>query len=78
MGDARLAGIQSSLATEAAALAGELQLGHLCETAIDLLTDANTPEGACAFCLEPLLLGAGGAAGGGSCVRLECFHCFHT
>ncbi|PRW57917.1 E3 ubiquitin- ligase RNF25 [Chlorella sorokiniana] len=82
MGDARLAGIQSSLAAEAASMAGELQLGHLCETALDLLTAANQPEGDCAFCLEPLLGQADSNGRGGRSrlpvVRLACYHCYHT
>lgn len=80
LGDARLASVQSALEGEAAAMAGELQLGHLCETALDQLTAANQPEGGCAFCLEPLL-GAGGGEGSGDglpVVRLACFHCYHT
>lgn len=66
--------MQAALAAEAAQLAGELQLGHLAETALDLLTAANEPEGDCAFCLEPLLAagrsgsnGGGGGSGGGGC-----------
>lgn len=81
LGDARLAGIQSALAAEAAAMAGELQLGHLCETALDLLTDANQPEGDCAFCLEPLLHpddSRGGNGAAPSVLRLACYHCYHT
>lgn len=80
LGDARLAGIQSALEGEAAAMSGELQLGHLCETALDQLTAANQPEGGCAFCLEPLLGAGGGECGGDglSVVRLACFHCYHT
>ena len=79
LGDARLAGLQAALAAEAASLAGEMQLGHLCETAIDLLTSANQPEGDCTFCLEPLLLppGGGGPAPGSAVLRLGCYHCNH-
>lgn len=88
LGDARLAGVQAALAAEAAALAGELSLGHLVETALDLLTDANQPEGSCAFCLEPLLpAGAGAAAAGREAagqlpplplLRLGCYHVYHV
>ena len=88
LGDARLAGVQAALAVEAAQLAGELQLGHLCETALDLLTAGNQPEGACAFCLEPLLAadGPSGASGGGgsggsgtrALLRLGCYHAYHA
>jgi E3 ubiquitin-protein ligase RNF25 len=87
LSDARLAALQSGLADAAAALAGELALGALVESAIDALTAANWPEGDCAFCLEPLLLAqdatgsrAGHDAEAGDCeqcVRLDCFHCFH-
>lgn len=82
LGEQRLAEVQAALAAEAACMAGELQLGHLCETAIELLTAANQPEGHCAFCLEPLLAdhlpGGGGGGGAGSAVlRLGCYHCYH-
>lgn len=78
-----MARLQAALEAEAAALVGELQLGHLCETAADLLSAANQPEGDCAFCLEPLLLpptaGASAANGGAAAVlRLGCYHCYHT
>jgi hypothetical protein len=59
-----------------------MQLGHLCETAIDLLTTANQPEGHCTFCLEPLLPpgnggGGGEASGSAAVLRLGCYHCNH-
>ena len=82
LSDARLAELQAALAEEAASLAGEMQLGHLCETAIDLLTTANQPEGHCTFCLEPLLPpgnggGGGEASGSAAVLRLGCYHCNH-
>lgn len=81
LGDARVAQLQAALAAEAAALAGELSLGHLVETALDLLTEHNRPEGLCAFCLEPLPPPANPAAPGQgqqhALLRLQCYHCFH-
>ena len=84
LGDARRDALAAALAAEAAALAGELSLGHLVETALDLLTRENQPEGRCAFCLEALLPaaaqrhgGGGGAAAVAPILRLPCYHCFH-
>ncbi|PSC73115.1 kinase [Micractinium conductrix] len=85
LGDARRDALAAALAAEAAALAGELSLGHLVETALDLLTRENQPEGRCAFCLEALLPaaaqrhgGGGGAAAVAPILRLPCYHCFHS
>lgn len=81
LGDGRLGQLQAALASEAAALAGELSLGHLVETALDLLTEHNRPEGLCAFCLErlpdPSDPAAPGAERQGALLRLQCYHCFH-
>ncbi|KAL4446819.1 hypothetical protein ABPG77_008063 [Micractinium sp. CCAP 211/92] len=81
LGDGRLGQLQAALALEAAALAGELSLGHLVETALDLLTEHNRPEGLCAFCLErlpdPSDPAAPGAERQGALLRLQCYHCFH-
>lgn len=55
---------------EAAGLAGELSLGQLVETALELLSAANRPHGPCSFCLEPV-------AAGEPVLRLACFHCYH-
>jgi hypothetical protein len=46
LGEARLAAIAERLASEAAELAGEPALGHLCQVARDAMDDFNTPEGA--------------------------------
>lgn len=81
LGDVRLAHLRATLAAEAAALAGDCSLGHLVETALDLLSGSNRPEGLCAFCLEPLPAPVDHeAAGRGerpTLLRLQCFHCFH-
>ena len=53
--DHQVTHIAKTLQTEADHLAGELQLGHLYELTLDLLSDANHPNGDCAFCLQPLL-----------------------
>lgn len=63
-----------ALSSEATALAGEMMLGHLCETARNLLTDMNSPEGDCVFCLEPMAEPGGYP---GHLQRLPCYHCFH-
>jgi E3 ubiquitin-protein ligase RNF25 len=71
LSDAQVAQVAASLRAEAGAMPGELVLGHLCETALDLLTELNAPEGSCAFCLDPLLPSPSPV------LKLACFHCFH-
>ncbi|KAG2452324.1 hypothetical protein HYH02_003348 [Chlamydomonas schloesseri] len=89
IGDSRLGRLHQVLGDEAAALAGEMALGALCEHALELITAENTPEGMCAFCLTSVELpaqccGGGGGGGGGGAesgreglMRLACFHAFH-
>lgn len=68
--------MKQGLLREAQGMAGELMLGHLCETAKSLLTDLNAPEGDCAICLEPLVQPPGSNLS--PFVRkLPCFHCLH-
>ena len=77
LGDARRCSLNAALRSEALSLRGELQLGHMVETATDLLAAANCPEGDCCFCLAPLAEAA--AAGeSGEVLRLRCFHCYHS
>lgn len=45
LGDARVAALAGLVRSEAAALQGELMLGHLIETARDYATQENSPEG---------------------------------
>jgi len=73
LGEQREAALLALLADEAAALGGEMVLGHLFETALDFLSahDAPEPGAVCCFCMEP-------AAPAPACVRLPCFHCFHS
>lgn len=80
LSDEQLRGLAGALAREAAALAGELSLGQLVETGLELLSAANRPHGPCAFCLEPLAPGggAGSCGSGGAVLRLACYHCYHT
>ena len=60
---------------ESDALAGELILGHVCETALDLLTtEYNTPHGPCAICLAPLSTTTVTPT---TTLKLPCFHVFH-
>lgn len=42
------------LRKEASSMKGELILGHLIETALDVITDMNLPRGSCSLCLELL------------------------
>ncbi|KAK9806324.1 hypothetical protein WJX72_010353 [[Myrmecia] bisecta] len=72
--DARLAQLQRTLESEAASLAGEMMLGHLCEVAKETLTSMNQPDGACIFCMECLVASADEEA---KLTRLPCYHCFH-
>eukprot|EP00887_Chlorella_sp_A99_P003414 scaffold7.g3414.t1 len=65
MGDARAARVLAALRTDAAALEGDMMLGTLVDTALDLLTEANCAEGDCVFCLEAMRLGGGQAAAAG-------------
>ncbi len=74
MGEERRRAVLDALCGEATALAGEMMLGHLCETARNLLTDMNSPEGDCVFCLEPLSDPGGPSE---QLQRLPCYHCFH-
>ena len=64
------------LREEATAMAGEMMLGHLCETAKTRLTEMNSPEGDCAFCLLPLVED-GKHVGSKQLLKLACFHCYH-
>lgn len=85
LSDAQVAECLARLQGEAEALQGEMMLGHLCEEAIDFLTDANHPSGDCVFCLGPVGPAAGEAPAGHehalspayNVVKLDCFHCFH-
>ncbi|GAB4815582.1 hypothetical protein N2152v2_002628 [Parachlorella kessleri] len=82
LSDKQLAACQQALHHEAASLRGEMMLGHLCETAIDLVTAANHPSGDCAFCLEPVSAAGEGPAAGRhtpafDVLKLGCYHCFH-
>ena len=78
--------LQASLQAEAVNLAGEMVLGHLCELALDLLTEANHPNGTCIFCLEDLVISHpsssaatdSSTSGAYQVLKLPCFHCFHT
>ncbi len=71
---ARLAELRGRLQQEQDALAGEMILGHLCETAIDYLTEVNCPDGACIFCLEDL---SEAATSSTPVFMLPCYHTFH-
>ena len=64
------------MSQEAAAMTGELMLGHLYEAAKALLTDLNHPEGDCAICLEPLR-DADGNETLQPVQKLPCYHCLH-
>lgn len=88
LGDQRAAEILGHVRQEAAALAGDMQLGALVDLAISLLTEQNRPEGHCAFCLEAVGLEGVGLDHVGqitehadnlayAMMRLDCFHCFH-
>jgi E3 ubiquitin-protein ligase RNF25 len=69
------------LERRAGEVAGEMMMGDLCEVLLDLLTEANHPDGDCCFCLFPLDH-ARGSPGGQSAndadvLKLPCFHAFH-
>ncbi len=67
----------SLLEEEARELLGSMMLVTLIESATSWLTDNNSPEGTCAFCLEPVT-SSSGAAAEEPLTRLPCFHAFHT
>jgi E3 ubiquitin-protein ligase RNF25 len=81
--DAVCTELEATLQAEADNLVGEMVLGHLCELALDLLTENNHPNGTCVFCLEDLICQTQllpNSAGNSSCyhiLKLPCFHCFH-
>jgi E3 ubiquitin-protein ligase RNF25 len=78
--DAACIQLQAALQAEADNLVGEMVLGHLCELALDLLTDANHPTGNCIFCLNAILEGNSTTTGNLASyqvLKLPCFHCFH-
>jgi len=73
-----------ALRQEADSMPGELVLGHLCELALDIITQHNVPDGECCFCLGLLVCDHHHADVGGSLrpaydvTELSCFHCFHS
>ena len=83
--DAACAALQASLASEAQNLAGEMVIGHLCELALDEITNLNHPTGNCIFCLEDLILQplddstlkTSLVTPAYSVLKLPCYHCFH-
>jgi E3 ubiquitin-protein ligase RNF25 len=85
--DAACSQLETSLQAEAENLVGEMVLGHLCELALDLLTEANHPNGNCIFCLEDVIgnqtitlassNGSSSSAPSYQVLKLPCFHCFH-
>lgn len=77
LSDYAVAELKATLEREAACMAGEMMLGHLCETAKGLLTEFNRPEGSCAFCLEPLREQADDPANV-PIQKLPCYHCYHS
>ncbi len=83
LGDTREAQLLSSLAALADDLRGEMMLGALCEEAVEQLTGANSPDGACTICMSDLDRAASGSdadtarARAEAVVKLPCYHCFH-
>ncbi len=51
-------------------------LGLVIETARDVLTGMNSPEGDCIFCMDSLLDEAS-TSGSQELTKLPCYHCFH-
>lgn len=78
MSDARIAVVMSRLQAEASSLLGEMMLGSLIETARDVMTDINHPEGNCIYCLESLIPTVRDQASDlQGLLRLPCYHTFH-
>lgn len=76
LGDARVAELLSSLRQEAQESVGNMVLGLVIETARDVLTGMNSPEGDCIFCMDSLLDEAS-TSGSQELTKLPCYHCFH-
>lgn len=78
MSDARIEVVMSRLQAEASNLLGEMMLGSLIETARDVMTDINQPEGNCIYCLEGLVPAGGDPdSQAQALLRLPCYHTFH-
>jgi hypothetical protein len=78
--DAACIQLQAALQNEALNLVGEMILGHLCELALELITEANHPSGTCVFCLEDVVVNNNNDNTSWSAyhvLKLPCFHCFH-
>lgn len=84
LGDDRAEQVLEALQNEAGSLVGEMMLGQLVESAEELLTERNAPEGDCALCMEPFQTASSSASaeppGSGkneALAKLPCYHCFH-
>lgn len=76
LGDMRVKELLSRLRQEAEESVGNMVLGLLIETARDVLTGMNNPEGDCIFCMNSLSDQAS-TSGSGELMKLPCYHCFH-
>ena len=76
LGDARVRELLSRLRQDAEESVGNMVLGLLIETARDLLTGMNAPEGDCIFCMNGLS-GEASTSGSPELMKLPCYHCFH-
>ncbi|CAL8471319.1 g10861 [Coccomyxa elongata] len=76
LGDARVAQLLSRLRQEAQESVGNMVLGLVIETARDVLTGMNNPEGDCIFCMNSLSDEAS-TSDSRELTKLPCYHCFH-
>eukprot|EP00232_Nephroselmis_pyriformis_P001630 CAMPEP_0182905342 /NCGR_PEP_ID=MMETSP0034_2-20130328/32876_1 /TAXON_ID=156128 /ORGANISM="Nephroselmis pyriformis, Strain CCMP717" /LENGTH=263 /DNA_ID=CAMNT_0025040745 /DNA_START=138 /DNA_END=926 /DNA_ORIENTATION=+ len=77
LGDARHAALLGQLRAHAEECRGMPMMASITQVAQDLLTDINSPEGDCPFCIMPIV-DAGGGSSRGHMKLLECFHCAHS